>query len=523
MNFTLKKAGLLVLTVAVILAFCGLTNLIRRNEGNYPGVTRENFAGIVVSSEDNYGVYTDIHAQITDTAAIIYLPCRAKPEDLVFYAVNSNGQYLERYHADLTKEAITILDTPVIFMQSEIPSLEVVTDDALGNTMAEIDADDDKLAAAYGKLYLSATDEAGVKYGYKPLYESRNFEEEYPASAMIKGRGNASWLEEKKPYLIRLEENVGLLQLPKGKKWVLAADVVDHSLLRNDVFLNLAKECHTKFTPQMAHVNLFINGEYRGVYSLCSKPEIRKTRIAIDEERDYLYRLGLESGTTRWFDSYSLNREDNVVELVNSLGDERDEKAFEVFQKFFTALEDTDSDRVMDLMDADSFARYYWVQEYSKNLDACKRSVYFWWNHYDEKMYLVAPWDFDRTAGTVEPFEQEIDFTLPTGWAVRENEWYVPLFMHEAFAEKVRDVYYNGGVREAINKASPYALKQIDYIGQSADMNFTRWDYLTRQHDNYYNKIEYFMGDTSYASETEWLWRWLEQRAQWIEEEMNSK
>ncbi|MBR3228930.1 CotH kinase family protein, partial [Candidatus Saccharibacteria bacterium] len=57
----------------------------------------------------------------------------------------------------------------------------------------------------------------------------------------IKGRGNTTWLKEKKPYQIKLSHNVDLLNTGKSKKWVLLANSLDSTHLRNDIAMMLAE------------------------------------------------------------------------------------------------------------------------------------------------------------------------------------------------------------------------------------------------------------------------------------------
>ena len=55
----------------------------------------------------------------------------------------------------------------------------------------------------------------------------------------IKGRGNSTWLQAKKPYQIKLKEKADLLQSGEkanaNKTWILLANAVDASLLRNQI------------------------------------------------------------------------------------------------------------------------------------------------------------------------------------------------------------------------------------------------------------------------------------------------
>ena len=87
---------------------------------------------------------------------------------------------------------------------------------------------------------------------------------------------------------------------------MLLANYADHSLLRNYVAMEMGKKLtNLEFTPSSYPVDLFVNGEYMGVYSIGEQIEVAKSRVDIDEDYDdpdtgYLLEVG---GT------------DNVLEL----------------------------------------------------------------------------------------------------------------------------------------------------------------------------------------------------------------
>ena len=86
-------------------------------------------------------------------------------------------------------------------------------------------------------------------------------------SAGIRGRGNATWTYEKKSYRIRFEQKqqpLGLGSAP-DRTWVLMANHCDQSLMRNALAIDLANRLDwIDFNSSSAHVELYLNGEYRG-------------------------------------------------------------------------------------------------------------------------------------------------------------------------------------------------------------------------------------------------------------------
>lgn len=59
---------------------------------------------------------------------------------------------------------------------------------------------------------------------------SWNFE---TVNISIRGRGNTTWEQTKKPFAIKLDKKQSICGLPKHKRWVLIANYLDNSFLKN--------------------------------------------------------------------------------------------------------------------------------------------------------------------------------------------------------------------------------------------------------------------------------------------------
>ena len=55
----------------------------------------------------------------------------------------------------------------------------------------------------------------------------------------IRGRGNTTWTWPKKPYLVKLEEKQHIFGMHKHKRWVLLANFMDRTLMRNLVSMKV--------------------------------------------------------------------------------------------------------------------------------------------------------------------------------------------------------------------------------------------------------------------------------------------
>ncbi|MHB8131726.1 MAG: CotH kinase family protein [Mobilitalea sp.] len=102
----------------------------------------------------------------------------------------------------------------------------------------------------------------------------------YDGNMTITGRGNSTWMVEKKPYKIKLDSKTNLFGLGKNKKWVLLANFYDQSLIRNMLAYDLAGQIGFE-SPKFISAEVVMNGKYIGNYLFCDQIEIAADRIDI--------------------------------------------------------------------------------------------------------------------------------------------------------------------------------------------------------------------------------------------------
>lgn len=99
----------------------------------------------------------------------------------------------------------------------------------------------------------------------------------------IKGRGNATWKYNKRPYALKLIDEKVVLDMPIHKRWVLLANWKDRTLLRNDAAFWLSRQTGLPYTVRGQFVELEFNGEHRGNYYLCEQIKIDTNRVNISK------------------------------------------------------------------------------------------------------------------------------------------------------------------------------------------------------------------------------------------------
>ena len=285
----------------------------------------------------------------------------------------------------------------------------------------------------------------------------------------IKGRGNSTWENfAKKPFNIKFKEKVNLFEMGQAKKWCLLANSLDDTLLRSKLVSDLANTVGIHFSAQSVIVDLYVDQEYIGNYTLMESVEIGTSRVNItdleelneianpDVDFKTLPLAGVrgeesytQTGSCKWVEiprildvicggyllEYELaSRYDKEVSgFISSYGQpvilkspeyaskEQVEYISGYYQDFEDAARNSDGynekgKHYSKYIDVDSMAKMYIFQEYLKNLDAGLTSFYYY-KDADGKLVAAPAWDFDSAFGR-EYKRNEVKMDEPTGiWA----------------------------------------------------------------------------------------------------------
>lgn len=243
---------------------------------------------------------------------------------------------------------------------------------------------------------------------------------DFEGDGMVKGRGNSSWTYPKKPYSIKLSKKESLLDIPKTKKYAIVANYYDSSLMRNYITY---KSClgllGIDYVPKCEFVDVYLNGEYNGVYLLVERIDIEKSKVNIEEaneddltggyliEKDCAGKVNLE--TDLWFDCpYWANGgkdyfvckapEPDEEELWNEMRAYLENYMIRVHD----CLINGNGEPYSQYVDPASWADFIIVQELAKNIDGSfKTSCFMYKQSGDDRLYMTAPWDFDLAYGLV--------------------------------------------------------------------------------------------------------------------------
>ena len=100
----------------------------------------------------------------------------------------------------------------------------------------------------------------------------------------IKGRGNSTWENfVKKPFNIKFKEKVNLFDMGQAKKWCLLANSLDDTLIRSKLVSDLADKVGIHFSSKSVILDLYVDSEYIGNYTLMESVEIGTNRVNITD------------------------------------------------------------------------------------------------------------------------------------------------------------------------------------------------------------------------------------------------
>ncbi len=309
------------------------------------------------------------------------------------------------------------------------------------------------------------------------------------AEIKIKGRGNSTWYwSDKKPYKIKYQTDVSLLGLCTGKEWVLLANYNDKSLIRNYVALEAAKvldnmECYATQYP----VDVYLNGEYIGVYTLGEQIEESGDRVSLNSDATSVDTgFFMEIGGIADFDGPNTfsTRYMQCVEILEPSGSSLTDK-HKTYIVNYIEMADDEVRRLKgyeDYIDIDSLIDWLILTEVTFNSDGAMRRSVFLKKDHGGKLEFGPVWDFDIAFGNSNTdFENyEAWCCLATEYGYVYENWICLLMKDEAFAEKLT-IRWN----EVKDELRASALEAADYgervTAHSAEANFERWDILNIQ------------------------------------------
>lgn len=342
----------------------------------------------------------------------------------------------------------------------------------------------------------------------------------------IKARGNSTFTyTDKKSYQIKLNTASDLLgNKEQVKTWVLLASYFDATQMHDKLMKDLATKLGLAYTASCNWVNLYYDGEYRGVYLLSEKNSVGAASVAITDMEEaykaqnpsygdnmstdlsqnaygqqFQYTKGLqepanitggyliELNHNMWDEASGFKTRQGVAFNVKSpewCGEAAMRYISEYYQDFEDAVYATDKTGAYtgynastgkyfyDYVDMDSLVKVFLLQELSLNCDGFISSVYFY-KDADGKMFAGPIWDQDMTFG--------IGWTKTNAADIEDYHYLAKaLIQIPAFKTAVAEYYsstFAPAVREWLGNNGTIA-HQYNLLKDSAAMNYKLWDFI---------------------------------------------
>ena len=372
----------------------------------------------------------------------------------------------------------------------------------------------------------------------------------------LKARGNSTFTyAAKKSYQMKLETASDLLQNGENvKTWVLLANYFDATLMHDKLFKDMAAALEMPYTASCDWVNLYYDGEYRGVYLLSEKNAVKDTGMNItdleaaykDQIPEYGTNMTTATGTNAYGGSntyttglthptditggYLLELNHDAPDEVNGFvtkkgkgvnvkspewcGDAAMEYISEYYQAFenavyamdengnYTGIND-DGKHYYEYVDRDSLVKIFLLQELALSPDGFISSLYFY-KDANGIMYAGPIWDQDMTLGTgwtkyISPDTTDYHYLAEALIQIPDFREAVIAYYNATFAPQANALITEDGT----------IYGYADCLADSAEMNFVLWPYI-RVGDP--NNAEHIWKNTTYASVLADMQNWLTQR-----------
>ena len=341
----------------------------------------------------------------------------------------------------------------------------------------------------------------------------------------IRGRGNYTWTaHEKKSYKIKFPSKISPLSLGgKSRTWVLLANVCDQSLLRNHTALQMLDEFdHIAHAPNSTSVDVYLNGEYRGVYLLAEEITLSSAHVDLDDsgretETDTGYLIELSSYATDVAFELAGRRYEIKSDLSSKHSVAKRQRAYigDYVTAAYNALLGGDKAAVARYIDLDTLVDAYLAEELLKNLDMGWDSFYL---HKDAggKLCFGPLWDFDLSLGNANFGCQYVsELYCATSYpptAAQSNPWFIAAMQLDWFRAMVVERWEQMLPSLAVYPA--YILDMGQTYAASFERNFKRWNIFGTVQNR---ETPLITSLATYREHYTYLASWLGGRLAWLD------
>lgn len=524
----------------------------------------------------------------SDTDIRIFLPTTASSSKVVLYnsfstsiTVNGteiqSGKYAEVSYTPNKEYTISNGKKLTIYKSTADGALYV------NNTGDYASIDNNGALSMINKLY-SDKEKGEIAAGNAGALADSNGVKDV-AVKKIKGRGNSTWVSaNKKSFNVTFTDNINAFGFKQGKKFSLLANFKDPSLSRNKILYELADLMGVKYSPDAATVDLYMNGLYMGSYLMCQKVEVGSKELVDDLGKTLLEDLYTDSATKKvpvsaaetikssgfsflmeldsnagTGDFYITVDTQNITikepEYLNDDGSIPEDVVTKAAQEFVktkytelnTAMSNT-SITLADLnkiIDVESLAKYYLINEIAKNYDIGVSSTYLVYNYTKGKFYISPLWDMDVTTGNCKYTESDYQ-SYEGNWTDNNSSsnYFMKKVMANPQVQSAARKLWTGSYYTTLTNYIDTLTTKATSVEGSLNCNYIKWNYpygfqgkykdnvkaLTSLNVATYNPSDntYTVAssstsyDTTAVGQTQYVSDWLKSRVAWMSKKYNT-
>ncbi len=389
----------------------------------------------------------------------------------------------------------------------------------------------------------------------------------------LKGRGNSTWWQfstQKRAYSLKLDQKTSLFGMDASKNWTLLANFMDRSNLRNKFAYDLSGRLGLEFSDS-TFVNVYLNGNYQGVYQLCEKPaapidewdelgenlaeaiicrhklEGNNAQKLLDAAKNDLSWMTKEKWNGYTVSDYiDLSARDylgNYLFEYDYYYDEpskftthagvplnirspealhTNQEAMKRLQNYIQQFENAlVSDNFInsqgyhysDYVDMQSLVDYYIVNALIKNVEFGYKSMYFYLDEYGI-LHMGPCWDYDWSSGNHFLGAAPNPEAWYDDWRASTNTWYHELYGDPYFVSLVQERWFQ--VLPIIEDEIERLALWENYLSAASDLEREVYLSLPNEHD--YRRQS---GDYSFADEVEEFRQFLQKRVEWMNKQFD--
>ena len=425
---------------------------------------------------DNIDAETKALGYLTDP---IYVKKKSVKKSTNESGINLRGQF-----------TMTIEDKGISTDFTENLAIIYATRDVQDNRI-EISSDPFKVVSApvssLPKVYITTPEGTAITSKTEWLKDcsitiiNQNGSESLNMTTSIKGRGNSTWGFPKKPYALKLDSKEEVLGMPKHKRWVLLANWMDRTLLRNDAAFEMGRRI-MEWAPRGEFVELYLNDVHQGNYYLCEQIKVDKNRVDVGDD-GYIVEFDLyaPSDEVNYFRTPVMNYPVAIKEPDEEVITSWDHPRFLYITDYIGNIEvllESDKDElgkweeIQKLVDVDSYIDWWIIHELSTNWEPDHPKSCYMYKKGEGKLYAGPVWDFDW--GTFSPTWDRASLT--------HTIWNGYFFRYPEFKAAVKERW--NIIKEPLEGIDEYITEKAAYLQESNEVNLHKWPISRDMNEN---------------------------------------